>query len=56
MRVRPSARRNWRREQMEMDMIKLGRVSTETRGPVIAGCVEDLIELNDGSRYPKPQA
>jgi len=37
-------------------MIKLGRVSKETRGtPVIENMVEDLVLLNDGRYFPKPQ-
>lgn len=37
-------------------MIKLGRVSKETRGPVLPGMIEDLIYRVDGSNFPKTQA
>lgn len=35
-------------------MLKLGRVSKETRGAVIIGFVEDLATLVAGSKYPRP--
>jgi len=35
-------------------MIKLGRVSKETRGPVVPGYWEDTILFRDGNRIPKP--
>jgi hypothetical protein len=34
-------------------MLKLGRVSKETRGAVIAGWVEDIFLQNPGSNFPK---
>lgn len=34
-------------------MIKLGRVSKETRGPVIPNYWEDLSEFRDGSIFRK---
>lgn len=33
-------------------MLKLGRVSRQTRGPVIPGFIEDLALRNKGSNYP----
>lgn len=35
-------------------MLKLGRVSKETRGQIIPGFVEDLAFLNPGQWYPHP--
>jgi hypothetical protein len=40
-------------KQMESKMIKLGRVSKQTRGAVLPQMIEDLILRNDGSNYPK---
>jgi hypothetical protein len=34
-------------------MIKLGRVSTETRGAVVPGYWEDMTEFIDGQFIPK---
>lgn len=33
-------------------MKKLGRVSEQTRGAVIVGMVEDLVDRPPGSRFP----
>lgn len=35
-------------------MIKLGRVSRETRGAIIPGYWEDMIEFRDGQFIKKP--
>lgn len=35
-------------------MIRLGRVSKETRGAIIAGWVEDLVTFPPGNKYPRP--
>jgi hypothetical protein len=37
-------------------MIKLGRVSMLTRGLVVPGYWEDIVEFNDGERIKKPGA
>lgn len=33
-------------------MIKLGRVSSRTKGPVVIGFAEDILRLIPGSNYP----
>lgn len=34
-------------------MVKLGRVSKETRGAILPQMIEDLVVRNDGNKYPK---
>ena len=38
---------------MEWKMVKLGRVSKETRGAILPQMIEDLVVRNDGNKYPK---
>lgn len=37
-------------------MIKLGRISTRTKGPVVIGFAEDIARTIPGNKYPLHQS
>lgn len=38
--------------QLERRMIKLGRVTKKTKGPILAGFAETVDRLTPGNKYP----